>query len=76
MELSEVLDVHTRWVIDTAPVIYYIEENPKYLHLVDQIFLRLNSVHAFSSILILTEVLPHPLRQNNEPLAQRYRDFF
>lgn len=75
MAINEILDTHRCWAIDTAPVIYYIEENPKYVHLVDQIFLRLNRVQAFSSILIISEVLPHPLRQGNELLAQRYRDF-
>jgi len=62
--IEEVLNLHTHWVIDTAPIIYYIEEHPKYLPLVDQIFPRLssasNSIYAFSSILTLTEVLPHP----------------
>lgn len=79
MGIEEVLNLHTHWVIDTAPVIYYIEEHPKYLPLVDQIFPRLSSdsisIYAFSSILTLTEVLPHPLRQNNHDLANRYRDF-
>jgi hypothetical protein len=59
--IEEVLKLHTHWVIDTAPIIYHIEEHPKYLPLVDQIFPRLNQgVFAFSSILALTEVLPHP----------------
>ena len=79
MGIAEALNLHTHWVIDTAPIIYYIEEHPKYLPLVDQIFPRLssanNSIYAFSSILTLTEVLPHPLRQNNRDLAKRYRDF-
>lgn len=76
MGIEEVLKLHTHWVIDTAPIIYYIEENSKYLHIVDQIFPRLNQgIFAFSSILTLTEVLPHPLRQNNHDLAKRYRDF-
>lgn len=75
MGITEVLDMHACWVIDTAPVIYYIEENQKYLSIVDQIFLRLNQVTAFSSILTLTEVLPHPLRHGNEELAKRYRNF-
>lgn len=79
MGIEEVLKLHTHWVIDTAPIIYYIEEHPKYLPLVDQIFPRLsggsNSIYAFSSILTLTEVLSHPLRQNNQDLAKHYRDF-
>ncbi len=79
MGIDEVLNAHTKWVIDTAPVIYYIEEHPKYLRLVDKIFPRLsstaNSIYAVSSLITLTEVLPQPLRQNNHGLAKRYRDF-
>lgn len=78
MGIEKALNLHTHWVIDTSPIIYYIEEHPKYLPLVDQIFPRLSSassIYAFSSILTLTEVLPHPLRQNNRDLAKRYRDF-
>lgn len=80
MELDEILKSHTRWVIDTAPIIYYIEENPAYLHVVDKIFSRLSSynsesVFAFSSIVTLTEVLTHPLRHHDQELAGRYRRF-
>ena len=79
MGIEEVLNVHTHWLIDTAPIIYYIEEHPKYLPLVDQIFPRLSNagitIYAFSSVLALTELLPHPLRQNNQDLANRYRNF-
>ncbi len=79
MGIEEVLNEHTQWVIDTAPVIYYIEEHPKYLRLVDKIFPRFNSaansIYAVSSLITLTEVLPQPLRQNDYELAKRYRDF-
>ena len=80
MEIEEILKLHTKWVIDTAPIIYYIEENPAYLHVVDKIFSRLishngESVFAFSSIVTLTEVLTHPLRHNDQELASRYRRF-
>ena len=79
MGIEDVLKLHTHWAIDTAPIIYYIEEHPKYLPIVDKIFPRLssatNSVYAISSIFTLTEVLPQPLRQNEFELAQRYRNF-
>ena len=77
--LDEILETHKRWVIDTAPVIYLIEENLTYLHLVDKIFSRLSragqNIFAFTSLLTLTEVLTHPLRQSNRELAERYREF-
>ena len=79
MGIEEVLNAHTHWVIDTSPIIYYIEEHPKYLRFVDKIFPRLssaaNSIYAVSSLITLTEVLPQPLRQNAHELAQRYRNF-
>jgi predicted nucleic acid-binding protein len=60
--------------IDTAPLIYYIEENPKYLESLRQFFLSYEEYgYLFmSSVITLIEVLVLPLRHKKNELAQRY----
>ncbi|HEY3823671.1 MAG TPA: PIN domain-containing protein [Bryobacteraceae bacterium] len=61
--------------LDTAPLIYFIEENPLYLSPLRPFFDAADQGHfrIVTSILTLTEVLIHPLRQGNSPLANEYR---
>jgi predicted nucleic acid-binding protein len=61
--------------LDTAPVIYFIEENPAYLPLVRPFFEAVDrgEFHVVTSVLTLTEVLVHPLRRGNHALANDYR---
>jgi len=60
--------------IDTAPFIYYIENNPDYLPLVAPFFAGLDrgEFRAVTSTITVTEVLVHPLRQGNQTLAASY----
>ena len=54
--------------LDTAPLIYYIEENSKYLPLLSNLFLA-NSNGEFlfqTSVITLLEVLVHPMRKNEQ----------
>jgi predicted nucleic acid-binding protein len=62
--------------LDTAPLIYFIEENSTYLERVCAFFTAMeqDEFQVISSTLILTEVLVHPLRTGNTALAQHYRD--
>jgi predicted nucleic acid-binding protein len=62
--------------LDTAPLIYFIEENPAYIAIVDAFFqsLDLGEFRVVTSSITLTEVLVHPLRRRNPDLAQQYRD--
>jgi len=62
--------------IDTAPVIYFIEENPKYRNVIRPVFVEIDSgnIEAITSTITLLEVLVHPLRVGNETLAGKYRD--
>ncbi|MCL1465383.1 type II toxin-antitoxin system VapC family toxin [Argonema galeatum] len=62
--------------LDSAPLIYYIEENPIYLQIADAFFEALNrrEFRVVTSVLTLSEVLVYPLRQGNVALAQEYRD--
>ncbi|MEH2375111.1 type II toxin-antitoxin system VapC family toxin [Nostoc sp.] len=62
--------------LDTAPLIYFIEENPNYLDVTDAFFEAMFSgkFSVVTSVLTITEVLVYPLRQGNTVLAQQYRD--
>jgi predicted nucleic acid-binding protein len=62
--------------LDTAPLIYFIEENPLYLDIVRPFFdaLDLGLLSAVTSTVTLLEVLVHPFRQGDMKLAQQYRD--
>jgi predicted nucleic acid-binding protein len=61
--------------LDTAPLIYLIEENPRYLPQVRPFFDAVDQGHfrVVTSILTLVEVLIHPLRLGNSQLANEYR---
>jgi predicted nucleic acid-binding protein len=61
--------------LDTAPVIYLIEENPTYLPLVRPFFEALDRAEfqIVTSVLTLTEVLVHPMRHGDHELANQYR---
>lgn len=62
--------------LDTAPVIYFIEENPTYIEVVRPFFEAMDrgSFLVVTSTVTLLEVLVHPLRSNNKKLAEEYRD--
>jgi predicted nucleic acid-binding protein len=61
--------------LDTAPLIYFIEEHPTYLSTVDPFFeaLAASQVQAVTSTVTLVEVLTQPMRRNNDLLVARYR---
>jgi predicted nucleic acid-binding protein len=62
--------------LDTAPLIYFIEQNPKDISTVREFFSSLNrkEFRVITSTLTLTEVLVHPLRNGNVNLARQYQD--
>jgi predicted nucleic acid-binding protein len=62
--------------LDTAPLIYFIEENPTYLETVRPLFdaVERGELIAITSVVTLLEVLIQPLRRGDEKLAQQYRD--
>ena len=62
--------------LDTAPFIYFIEENPTYLPIVDPLFQAVNDgeIIAVTSIMSLLERLVHPIRTFDAVLVQKYRD--
>ena len=62
--------------LDTAPLIYFIEQNSTYLESVRAFFTAMSrgEFRVATSTLTLTEVLVHPLRAGNAELAREYRD--
>jgi predicted nucleic acid-binding protein len=62
--------------LDTAPLIYFIEENSAYIETVRFFFEAMDrgDFLVVTSTVTLLEVLVHPLRRNNRELATEYRD--
>ena len=62
--------------IDTAPIIYLIQENPRYLATVRPFFEAIDrgECQSVTSAVTLIEVLIHPLRQESPNLANQYRN--
>ncbi|MCR4289401.1 MAG: PIN domain-containing protein [Candidatus Scalindua sp.] len=62
--------------LDTAPLIYFIEEHTAYLDTLKEFFESVDKdkVSVVTSTITLTEVLVHPLRSQNVDLAAEYRD--
>lgn len=60
--------------LDTAVFIYFIEENPEYLPLVEPVFTAVarGELEAVASELTLLEVLVVPYRRGDDGLADRY----
>ena len=76
MKLLELLKKVKHIAIDTAPLIYFIEENPIYISIVEPMFLEISrgNLHAFTSQITLIEVLIRPLEENNNRLIKKYTD--
>ena len=62
--------------LDTAPLIYFIEEHPDFLPIVAPFFEALDrgDLEVVTSTITLLEVLVHPLRESNHEALQKYRD--
>lgn len=60
--------------LDTVIFIYFIEEHPQFLPLVEPVFAAIDagSVEGVTSGLTLLETLVAPYRAGNAPLAERY----
>ena len=61
--------------LDTAPIIYLVEQNPSYFELVLPVAqaIAAGEIRAVSSYVTLLEVLVKPLEQGALEVAERYR---
>lgn len=62
--------------LDTAPLIYFIEENKEFSGVVNPFFdaVEQGSIFLVTSVVTLLEVLVHPLRHGDADLAEQYRN--
>lgn len=76
MKIEDILKGIRRLYIETAPLIYYVEENPAYVAKLDAIIapVEQGAIGAVTSVITLAEVLTQPLKQGNARLEQEYRD--
>lgn len=75
MGIIEVINKHERIMFDTAPIIYYIEENKDFLKIIEEIFTCNNSKnHFFSSVITVTEVLTKPIKNKRNDLVEKYTE--
>lgn len=77
MNLSDELDQLQTVLIDTAPIIYYIEAHPQFGPLAKEIVdsFRSGKLIALSSVITLVEVLPKPIERGNDELARKFSKF-
>ena len=62
--------------LDTAPIIYFVQEHPDYLGMLEPVFRGISQgeIGAVTSTITLLEILVLPLKRGNEELAARYQD--
>ncbi len=76
MKVEESLEGVTSLFLDTAPVIYYVEENSQYFATVEIVFNRIQNgeIMAVASPVTLAECLVIPYRLGQTELQQEYID--
>ena len=76
LTVSEALSGVSRFGVDTAVFIYYVEADPARFDRCLAVFdtVAAGSAGVYTSVLTLTETLVHPLRSGNVPLADAYRN--
>jgi predicted nucleic acid-binding protein len=74
-KVADALSGVTRLGLDTAPIIYFVEQNPAYVNTVRAIFNRIDSgkLEGFTSVITLTEVLTVPIRDSDTATENIYR---
>lgn len=77
MRLDDALSGVTRLGLDTAPVIYLVEDHAGYANLVDEVTRRMSEGQflGITSVVTIGEVLVQPFARGDLRLQQRYRDF-
>ena len=63
--------------LDTAPFIYFFEQNPDYFPVMKTLFDRLyeTDAQAITSIITYIELTTHPARKGKAQLVRKYRDY-
>ena len=76
MTVDDALAGVSRLGVDTAPLVYLVEDHPAYADLAEAVFRRTaaNGVYVCSTVVTLTEVLIVPKRAGRADLETAYRD--
>lgn len=76
LNIDTALQSTRRLYVDTAPLIYWIEEHSDYITKMDRIIhvIETSPLQAVTSVLTLTEVMVQPLKRDNTDLAQEYQN--
>jgi len=76
MKLADALQPVSLRFLDTAPVIYYVERNPKYVPVVDEVFERMDrgTLPVVTSPITLLECLVVPCRLGQITVQLAFRD--
>ena len=76
MKLADALRGVAALGFDTPPIIYFVEQHPRYDPLVTEVFRGIEDGHLMgvTSAIALVEVLVHPYRHGDTDLAEQYRD--
>ena len=64
----------SRIAIDTAPLIYFVEQHPAYFEQMLLVMKQIDegTITGMTSVITLTEVLVLPIRENKEALTTQY----
>lgn len=76
MKINERLRNVTRLFLDTSPLVYYVEEDARYLARVDPVFEQIDAgaLDAVTSPVTLAECLVVPIRKGQSNLEQTFAD--
>lgn len=77
MSLDEALEGVKRIFIDTAPVIYFVEENPDFVDVVQVVINKLiaGEIEAVISPVTLAECMVQPIQRKDIKLQEDFVDF-
>lgn len=75
MKLTEALLGVTRLGVDTSPLIYFIEQHPRYGPMVSPVFQLITDgqLSGVTTVVTLVEVLTLPLQRGDQRLADAYK---
>jgi predicted nucleic acid-binding protein len=75
MKIEESLRGVKRLFLDTAPVVYFVEQNPEFIARVEPIFARLDlDIIGVVSAITLAECLVFPIKRGLTDLEQAFED--
>lgn len=74
-QIIKELKKYNRVLIDTNLFIYLMEKHPQYFELAKEVFQQIEKgqIYGITSVLVLTEVLTKPIKDNNENLIRSYK---